>query len=134
MRRIYLASAYGRADFIETIVRPKVEVHGFIVTSSWHEKASGPEQLDRMTEAQRQRIIEQNDHDIASADVMLLLAEAACRETYAEAARALILDQPVVWVGDTYPLSAYRHGVTRCSTLAAAMDVLVGMKRERRTA
>lgn len=130
MRSIYIATTYQNADWVETVLRPMIEARGLSVRSTWHEKASGPERLDELPLSTVMEIAEQNDRELADADAVLVIAHERCRETWAELRLAVILEIPAIVVGPPWPLSAYRHGVSRVRDVATAMDVLVAMRRE----
>lgn len=134
---IYIAGPFSYARFIETSIVPKLTSRGIGIASTWHNPPFvETESLERMPPRAVREIAEKNDHDLANAGGMVLLADQKCRETWCELRYATLLDLPVVIVGEPtpykLPLSAYRLTVQRVATVEDAVDVFVSMQRGER--
>lgn len=129
---VYVAAAFGDAPRVLEL-HARLEALGFTPTSSWVRHSTGePEDLESMSPAKLADVIEENDRGVESADVVIVLASAAAKETYCEAARALggaPGTRLVLWVGGPRPLSAYRAGVERFSSVEMALAWLSGWAR-----
>ncbi len=122
--RVYVAAPYIDAPLVRD-VHGRMLALGIAPSSSWATAARGDESFD---EDVKRRAIVQNDNDVASSDAMLVLArDGAGGEMFCEARYALVLGQPIYWVGRRI-LSAWRDGVTRCADLDEALVVLAARK------
>lgn len=127
---LYLASSYTNAAWIESFVRPRVELAGCVIVSTWHDLPHAPEDLESLSDDERHRIAAQNDRDLSRAQAALVIADERSGETFVEAGRAWQAGTPIVWTGRAI-LTAYRPGVVRCATLGEAFNVLDEMVRRR---
>lgn len=133
---IYLAAPFSHAPMVDTQIAAAVAVRGYDVRSTWHRPPYvAVEQLDAMDPAEVRRIADRNDSDLAGSQYVLAILDGG-RETLCELRLACVLSIPVVAVSleGRFPLSAYRAGVVRARSLAAAYDVLAGWAMERRAA
>ena len=134
--RVYVAAPFGRGPFVLASVHPALEARGLACTSSWAQGADGtPERLDALPIERVRAIAARNDADLAASDVVLVLGDVGTgREMYAEARMAIALGLPVVWLGPPFPLSAYREGVVRATSLDEALEGVASLAREMRSA
>lgn len=124
MTAVYVAAPYEDAAFVRDVVHESLRHRGYVVTSTWAESATGPENFARFSPEQLRRACATNDCDVMVANVVLVLARhGAGGEMFAEARYALTLGRPLVWCGHLR-LSAWREGVVRCSDLDAAYYAL----------
>ncbi len=132
---IYLAAAFTLARFVDEQVAAAATARGYQVRSSWHAPPYAAENLEAMAIGDVRAIADKNDSDLAGSDVVLVLIDGG-RETLCELRLATILSIPVVAVSTSgsFPLSAYRIGVTRHTSLGAAYDALAGMAQRKRGA
>lgn len=127
MMSCYVAAPFAHAAEVRSI-------HGYLIgvgitpTSSWATTARGAEDFSKFSPEQLRRFAEQNDADLRGSDVVLIhdpFGEG--RETYAEAARAILWGKPVVWRSKVC-LSQWRPGVVRVHDLDEAIGALVRMQ------
>jgi len=136
--RCYVAAPFGDAPFVRE-VHARLRAMGVVPTSTWAEPADGvaapdgtPEDLAALPLEAVQAIAARNDHALASSDAVLVLpcvcvspaSKGGGREMFAEARLAVAFGIPVIWVGSPRPLTAYREGVARVSTLDEALEEL----------
>lgn len=120
---VYVASSCGNVAAV-VAVHEELRVLGFTPTSTWvsyAEAGNGRERLDQMPPGAIELVIRENDAAIDRADVVIVLAHPAGKETYAEARYAWSIGRKVLWVGEPRPLTAYRSGVERFSDCATAI-------------
>jgi len=130
--RCYVAAPYLDGTLVREQVHPRLAALGIEPTSSWCADAIGAEDFAAYGAGQLRAIAATNDADLARADVVLVIArEGAGGEMFAEARLALVMRKPVVWTGRLI-LSAWRRGVVRVDSVAAALRVLARYARRRR--
>lgn len=101
---------------------------GFEPSSRWVDGAVSAEDFGRYTPEELRRFAAQNDRDVCSSHVVLVLARpGAGGEMFGEARLALEWGLAVVWVGRR-TLSAWRRGVVRVDNLDQAIGVLARMR------
>jgi hypothetical protein len=123
--RVYFMSDYANAPLIRRVHR-LAPLIGVKPTSRWAEEASlVPERLDALGQERVRAIAAQNDRDLASSHIAVVVPrEGVGGEMFCEAARALDAGIPLVWAGSRTVVSAYREGVLRLSDFAAAGPIL----------
>ena len=122
--RAYFISDYANAPLVRH-VHWIVPLMGVEPTSRWAEEASGPERLAELGQEKVRELAAQNDRDLASSHVGVVIArEGLGGELFCEAARALERDIPLIWVGPRTVLTTFREGVLRVPNIAAAGLVL----------
>ena len=126
MLRAYLAAPFLDAPLVRDL-DAKLVALGIDVTSTWADHANGPEALDRMPVEHVRGIALANDRDLLQAHIVVAFArDGAGAEMFAEVRLALAHRIPVLWVGSRRPLSAYRDGVLRSSSVEDGMILLSG--------
>lgn len=142
--RVYVACAFARASFVDTLVVPMLERAGCKLVSTWHQPPwREREDLHGMPLEDVQAIIARNDHELATAEAVLVMADpvrldtgefAVPQETLCEARIAWSAGIPVVWEGHR-SLSAFRPGVVRADSLAEAIATIeaLALAKRRRT-
>lgn len=131
--RCYVASPYDDAPLVRE-VHARLRALGVRPTSTWAEHATGPERLDEMPLEQLRAIAVRNDVALAESDVVMVLPrEGRGREMYGEARLAVAFGIPVLWVGSTRCLTAYRAGVERVATVEDALAHVARMRTLRRS-
>jgi hypothetical protein len=124
---IYFAAPYDDAPLVQRL-HTRAKTMGLKPMSHWAETAHGSEQLATMPIERVRSIAWDNDVDLKSSQVVIVLArEGAGGEMFAEARLALTHEIPVIWVGDRRPLTAYRPGVIRVGGIEEAFVVLKGL-------
>ena len=121
--KVYVAAPYADAPMVRELHNELCGT-GWEPTSTWAEIADAAEDFTLSTPSQLRKAAQANDADIMRSHVLLVIArEGAGGEMFAEARLALVHGIPVVWVG-RFVLSAWRHGVTRCATVAEGLQAL----------
>ena len=119
--RCYLAAPYDDAPLVRGL-HHRLRALGVRCTSLWAEHADGPERLDLMPLEELRVRAMQNDVALAESDLVIVLPrEGKGREMYGEARLAVAFGIPVVWVGPTRCLTAYRAGVLLVDDVEAAI-------------
>lgn len=133
---IYLAAPFSHASMVDTQISAAVTARGWSVSSTWHAPPYAPENLEAMPLEEVRKLATRNDDDLVRSDAVLVLGDGPGRETWCELRMSAHYGIPAVVVVPcgSFPLSAYRHRVTRCTTLSTAYDVLAGWAIERRAA
>ena len=122
--RVYFGSPFPDALHVRRL-HLLARMRGLEPVSAWAETSDGPEELERMPLRTVRTLAAQNDRDLLSAHVVVILArEGAGGEMFAEARLALAHGIPVIWVGARRPLTAYREGVLRINCVPTALRVL----------
>ena len=128
--RVYVAAPYSDAAHVR-------RVHGLLrylrlePTSSWAERPERPEELEALRIEDLRALAAQDEHDLASADAVLVITpNDAPRVMYAEAHFALERKTPVVWVGPSPRLAAYREGADLVDDMTEALTRLCELAAE----
>lgn len=129
--RIYVAAPLADAPLVRD-VHAQLRAHGLVPVSHWAER-QGDDPNDNFDDAEEvQAKLRLNDAGVAAADVFLVLArEGAGGEMFCEAARALALGAPVIWVGRRV-LSTFREGVRYFHSRESAVHFILTWKDELR--
>ena len=126
MMNLYVAAPFERAPEVRdlhALARPL----GLTAVSFWAEEAHGPENLRALPRDVARALGRKNDRDLLSAHLVVALASyGAGGEMFAEVRLALAHRIPVLWVGARRPLSAYREGVLRVSSVAEGVMLVSG--------
>ncbi len=125
--RCYVASPFDDAPLVRRLHARLRALH-VRPTSSWAEHAEGPEQLDLLPLETVRALALRNDVALAESDVVVVLPrEGKGREMYGEARLAVAFGIPVLWVGPTRCLTAYRAGVERVDTVEEALTRIAAL-------
>lgn len=124
---VYVAAPYAQASFVR-VIHEHLESVGVRPTATWPLHARGPEDFTQYSPDTLREALARNERDIRGSDVVLVYDPAGeGRETYAEAARALVWGRAVVWCSRR-GLSQYARGVVRAEDLDDAIAILVAMR------
>lgn len=127
--RVYVATNYGMREWVETIVRPALEVRGCEIVSRWH---AGPaEDESALSEDEAGRIRANNLADLARAEVCVVYSTERGGEHHAEAAIAYRDAITLVWHGRDI-LLAKVPGVIRCATVPETFEAVGMIARAKR--
>ncbi|GAC1351817.1 MAG: hypothetical protein NVSMB1_08520 [Polyangiales bacterium] len=122
--RVYVAAPYTDAPHVRA-VHERLRALRMSPTSSWADHAQGEEDFSKMSAKALRAIAKRNDDALSRAHAVIALPRAGVgREMFAEVRIALSLNIPVVWVGETLCLSAFRDGVKRVATLDDALEIV----------
>lgn len=125
---VYVCAPYEDAAIVHALIHTRIEELGLAWTSRWAAHSRGPEDFASLTPDALRAAAEENDRDVMSADVVLVMArKGAGGEMFAEARFALEHGKALVWTGRR-TLSAWRRGVVRCEEVKEALNVLAAMK------
>jgi hypothetical protein len=96
--RVYVAAALGEVERANQLAR-RLRTRGARITSTWHASVA-PGEVDPLDPAERRRLLLLNLGELEAASVVLVLTDgrARPRATYCEAAWALAMGLPVVWL------------------------------------
>lgn len=126
--RCYVCAPFEDGATVRDRVHVRVLAAGFAPSSRWATEWTGSENFDGASVAELRSRAEQNDADLRSSTVALVLARpGGGGEMFAEARLALECGLAVVWVGRR-TLSAWRRGVVRVDDLDQAIAVLSRMR------
>ena len=126
--RIYIAAPYCDAKRVREL-HARIRGTEIECCSGWADGAFGPERLDE--EAARLALLA-NDINLASADLVLVIARYAVGgEMFAEARAAWDAGKMIVWCGERQTLGAFRRGVVRCAGMSheASIDIAISVLR-----
>lgn len=128
--RVYVAAPYRAGALVAAVIHPAIWKAGAEPVSAWAEGAAGPEDLGGVSVRERQRLHARNHGAVRSADVVLVYdPHRMGRETYAEAATALLERRRVLLVGEP-TLSLSLPEVEHCADLEAAIRRIEELARE----
>lgn len=96
--RVYVASWFENSPMVR-VAHTWLRTLGVTPTSRWAEDARGPEDWRAMTQVQLLNVRADNYCDLASSDLLLVIAGDKSGETFAEAMFAIERKMPVLWVG-----------------------------------
>jgi hypothetical protein len=125
--QVYIAAPFPRyRDALAA--RTALDRAGIRSTARWIDRAATLTGHDALTTAVAEKAIEENDADLRSADALVALCfkREGC-EQWGEVARAIEWRKRVALVvsGPSWPLVAYRRGVTVCCDVASAAACFV---------
>lgn len=127
MTTVFIAAPFRKCRAAED-ARAELSRAGIRCTSRWIDQACALGGHDSFTAEVAAKAIHENDSDLQSADVCVALyyPGKGC-EMFGEVARALEWRKPVYLVvrDSSWPLVAYRPGVTLCASVAAVVETLV---------
>lgn len=128
--RVYIATNYDRAAWIDSIVATALEARGCEVVSSWHKPPHVAEDLDAMTPDTAYRIRARNLLDLSRAHVCLVFSTMRGGEHHGEATLAYQAGLTLVWEGRDILLSK-QPGVVRVWSIDEAYDAVTALATRR---
>lgn len=140
--RLYVASAFTRAEWIDTVLRGAIERAGATICSTWHRAPYvSADPFSTLPKLQRQAIYQTNCDEIATSDALLVILDevmpdgARPRQTYAELARGVMLGRDVIVVGPPFPPECEAANVRAVVSIADAVREVerLAVERSRRS-
>lgn len=120
--RVYVAAPHAKREQVRAVHEELRGAH-LAPSARW---ADGSEDESRLSKHEARALAQQNDEDVGSSHCLLVLGfPGEGGEMFAEVARALDAETPVVWVGRT-TLSTHRRGVVLAADIGEAIVTLQG--------
>lgn len=125
--KIYVAAPFENGPIVREL-HERLSSLGHEPVGRWvAEAGGGKDGLHRLSISKISSLLDTNDEDVVSSDVLVALVTPGMgKEMFCEAALARLLRKPVIWVGreEWLPLSAFRPGAWRTESIATLMSML----------